>query len=149
MSIFSTLDEDLKNAMRNKDQAALKAIRSVKSAILLLKSEGGNKEITEEDELKLINRLVKQRRDSIEVYTKNNRNDLAEEEQAELKVLEKYLPAQMSEDEIREIVQKIIEETGVSDPAGLGKVMQIAMKQLAGKADGKTINQIARQLLTS
>lgn len=149
MSIFSTLDEDLKNAMRNKDQAALKAIRSVKSAILLLKSEGGNKEITEEDELKLINRLVKQRRDSIEVYTKNNRNDLAEEEQAELKVLEKYLPAQMSEDEIREIVQKIIEESGVSDPTGLGKVMQIAMKQLAGKADGKTINQIARQLLTS
>lgn len=149
MSIFSTLDEDLKNAMRNKDQAALKAIRSVKSAILLLKSEGGDKEITEEDELKLINRLVKQRKDSIEVYTKNNRNDLAEEEKAELKVLEKYLPAQMSEDEIREIVQKIIEESGVSDPTGLGKVMQIAMKQLAGKADGKTINQIARQLLTS
>lgn len=148
MSIFRTLDDDLKTAMKNKDQSALKAIRSIKSAILLLKSESGNKDITEDDEIKIITRLVKQRKDSIEIYKKNNRADLVKEESDELAVLEKYLPAQMSDEEITLILKKIIEETGIKEISGLGKVMQEAMKQLSGKADGKRINQIARNLLS-
>jgi len=146
--IFIHIDNDLKDAMRNKDQVALKAIRAIKSAILLLKSEAVGKEITEDDEIKIINRLVKQRRESYEIYKNKGRDDLASEELGELQVLEKYLPQQLTEEEIRDELKKIIAELSVSDISGIGKVMQTAIKKFGGKADGKLINVITRELLS-
>jgi len=145
--IFTNIDEDIKNAMKNKDQVALKAIRAIKSALLLLKADASVQEITEEDELKLINRLVKQRKESFEIYQSKGRDDLAQEEMSELIVLQKYLPKQLSEEEIKTELKKIIVDIGAKDQSSVGKVMQAAMKVLSGKADGKTINRIAKELL--
>lgn len=139
---------DLKAAMIAKDEAALRSLRAVKAAILLAKtSEGAGGELKEEDEVKLLQKLVKSRKDSLEIFQQQNRPDLAKKEEEEIAVIEKFLPKQMSPDEIKAALQKIIADTGASSPADMGKVMGVATKQLAGKADGKTISALVKELL--
>ena len=139
---------ELKTAMLNKDEASLRSLRAIKAAILLAKtSEGAGGELKEADEMKLLQKLVKQRKDSLEIFTQQNRADLAKKEEEEIAVIEKFLPKQMSEDEIRAELQKIIATTGATSPADMGKVMGVATKQLAGKADGKVISGIVREIL--
>ena len=148
MSLEQKVMADLKTAMLAKDEKSLRALRAIKSAIIIAKtSEGAHGEIKEEDEIKLLQKLVKQRRDSLEIYEKQNREDLAEKEKEEIAVIEKFLPKQMDEIELKEIIAKIITETGASSPADMGKVMGAANKQLAGKADGKKIAGIVKELL--
>ena len=148
MSLEQKVMADLKTAMLAKDEKSLRALRAIKSAIIIAKtSEGAHGEIKEEDEIKLLQKLVKQRRDSLEIYEKQNREDLAEKEKEEIAVIEKFLPKQMDEIELKEIIAKIITETGASSPADMGKVMGAANKQLSGKADGKKIAGIVKELL--
>jgi uncharacterized protein YqeY len=148
MSLEQKVMADLKTAMLAKDEKSLRALRAIKSAIIIAKtSEGAHGEIKEEDEIKLLQKLVKQRRDSLEIYEKQNREDLAEKEKEEIAVIEKFLPKQMDETELKEIIAKIITETGASSPTDMGKVMGVANKQLAGKADGKKIAGIVKELL--
>lgn len=148
MSLEVKIMQDLKTAMKEKDQAALRGIRAIKSAILLMKTDGSGAEITEEKEIKMLQKLIKQRKDSLEIYEKQNRADLAQTEKEEIEIITKYLPAQMSEDEIKAAVQKIIEQTGAASMKDMGKVMGMASGQLAGKADGKTIASIVKGLLS-
>ncbi len=149
MSLEQKVMADLKTAMLAKDEKSLRALRAIKSAIIIAKtSEGAHGEIKEDDEIKLLQRLVKQRKDSLEIYEKQNREDLAEKEKEEIAVIEKFLPKQMDEAELKEIIAKIIAETGATSPADMGKVMGAANKQLAGKADGKTIAGITKELLS-
>ncbi|MDQ2720295.1 MAG: GatB/YqeY domain-containing protein [Bacteroidota bacterium] len=139
---------DLKTAMLAKDEKSLRSLRAIKSAIIYAKTaEGFSGEIKEEDEIKLLQKLVKQRKDSLEIYEKQNREDLASKEREEIEVIEKFLPKQMSEQELKEIIEKIIAEIGASSPADMGKVMGMANKKLAGKADGKTIAAVVKELL--
>lgn len=148
MSLKERISEDIKNAMKSRDQGALRALRAIKSAILLAETaSGASAELSAEDELKLLTRQAKQRKDSIDQFRSNGRDDLAVGEEEELVVIERYLPKQMSEDEIRAEVTAIIQSVGASSPADLGKVMGPASKAMAGKADGKMINQIVRELL--
>lgn len=149
MSLERKIMDDLKAAMKAKDQAALRSIRSIKSAILLLKTDGTGKEIDEAAEIKLLTKLVKQRKDSLEIYEKQGREDLAVTEREEIAVIEKYLPAQMSEDEIKAEINKIIADTGASSMKDMGRVMGMANKAMAGKADGKTIASIVKALLSA
>ncbi|MBT3301954.1 MAG: GatB/YqeY domain-containing protein [Bacteroidetes bacterium] len=149
MTLSDTINTDLKEAMKAKDQAGLRAIRAIKSAILLLKTQGTGDEISEKDEIQLLQRLVKQRKESIEVYKKQNREDLVQEESDELEVITKYLPKQISLKEIEDIVKVIISETGASSMADLKKVMPLAMGKLAGRADGKTISEVVKKLLSA
>ncbi len=148
MSLEKRLAEDLKAAMKAKDQAALRSIRAVKSAILLLKTDGTGNEITEAVEIKTLQKLVKQRKDSLEIFEKQNREDLAQTEREEIAVIEKYLPQQMGEDELKSFIQNIITQTGASTMKDMGKVMGMANKQLAGRADGKTISGVVKSLLS-
>jgi len=147
MALFDKINEDLKAAMKNKDQAALRAIRSIKSAFLLLQTEEGKKEITAQDENKVIQKLAKQRKDSIEIFEKQNRNDLALLEKEELDVISNYLPAQMPVEELKKNISAIIDEVGATSMADLGKVMNLSMARLSGKSDGKTISAIVKELL--
>ena len=148
MSLEQKVMADLKTAMLAKDEKSLRSLRAIKSAIINAKTaEGAHGEIKEEDEIKMLQKLVKQRKDSLEIYEKQNREDLAVREREEIEVIEKFLPAQMSEEALREIISKIITETGATSPADMGKVMGAANKQLAGKADGKTIATIVKELL--
>jgi len=148
MSLEQKVMADLKTAMLAKDEKALRSLRAIKSAIIIAKTaEGAGGEIKEQDELKLLQKLVKQRKDSLEIYEKQNRPDLAEKEKEEIEVIEKFLPKQMDEAELITIISNIIAETGASSPADMGKVMGMANKQLAGKADGKTIAGIVKDLL--
>ncbi|HEY9342922.1 MAG TPA: GatB/YqeY domain-containing protein [Hanamia sp.] len=148
MSLEQKVMADLKTAMLAKDEKSLRSLRAIKSAIINAKTaEGAHGEIKEEDEIKMLQKLVKQRKDSLEIYEKQNREDLAVKEREEIEVIEKFLPAQMSEEALREIISKVITETGASSPADMGKVMGAANKQLAGKADGKTIAAIVKELL--
>src|SRR5215211_41186 len=131
---------DLKTAMLAKDEKGLRSLRAIKAAILLAKTaEGGSGELKEEDEIKLLQKLVKQRKDSLEIYQQQNRSDLAQKEQEEIEVIEKFLPKQLSSEELKTEIQSIINETGASSPADMGKVMGAATKKLSGRADGKTI----------
>lgn len=149
MSLSAKIMDEIKNAMRAKDTVALESLRAVKSAILLAETETGSKEaISEEDEIKILQRLVKQRRDSAAIYVGQNRPDLAEPELAQAAVIEKFLPAQLSEAEIEDAVAKIIAVEGVSGMAAMGKIMGLASAELAGKADGKTISTIVKKLLS-
>ena len=149
MGLEQKIMNELKAAMLAKDEAALRSLRAIKAAILLAKtSEGASGELTEEDETKLLQKLVKQRKDSLEIFQQQQRTDLAQKEQEEIAIIEKFLPAQLSPEEIRGEVQKIISATGASSPADMGKVMGAATKQLAGKADGKTISTIVKELLS-
>lgn len=150
MSLEQKVMADLKNAMLAKDEKSLRSLRAIKSAIILAKTaEGFSGELKEDDEIKLLQKLVKQRKDSLEIYEKQNRNDLAEKEKDEIEVIEKFLPKQLSESELKDILVKIIAETGASSPSDMSKVMGTANKQLAGKADGKTIAGIVKELLNS
>ena len=140
---------DLKTAMLAKDEKGLRALRAIKAAILLAKtSEGAGGELKEDDETKLLQKLVKQRKDSLEIYQQQNRSDLAQKEQEEIEVIEKFLPEQLSAVELQLEIKKIIAETGAASSADMGKVMGIATKKLAGKADGKTISIAVRELLS-
>lgn len=148
MSLEQQIMTELKTAMLAKDEAALRSLRAIKAAILLAKtSEGAGGELKSEDETKLLQKLVKQRRDSLEIFQQQNRPDLAIKEQEELNVIEKFLPKQMSPEELKEAVAKIIADTGANSPADMGKVMGVASKQLAGKADGKAISGLVKELL--
>lgn len=150
MELSKKINEDIKQAMLARDKKKLEALRAIKASLLLAKTgkdvSGG--EIPNEVELKLLQKLVKQRKESAEVYISQNRKDLADVELYQLSIIEKYLPEQMSREEIFEIVNKIISETGASTIKDMGKVMGIASKQLAGKADNKTISNIVKQILT-
>ncbi len=140
---------ELKAAMLAKDEAALRSLREVKAAILLAKTaEGSTGEMKEEDEIKLLQKLVKQRKDSLEIFQQQNRDDLAKKEEEEIAVISKFLPVQMSAEEVKSELEKIIAAVGASSPADMGKVMGAATKQLAGKADGKTISTMVKELLS-
>jgi uncharacterized protein len=149
MSLEQTIMADLKVAMRTKDEKALRSLRAVKAAIILAKTaEGAGGEISTEEETKILQKLVKQRKDSLEIFQQQNRADLAQKEQEEIEIIEKFLPQQLSADALKDALTKIIAETGAASVADIGKVMGVATKQLAGQADGKAINAIARELLT-
>lgn len=140
--------QELKVAMKTKDQVALESLRAIKSAILLAQTEkGAGGSISEEEELKILQKLVKQRKDSAAIFMQQGREDLAAPELAQAAVIEKFLPEQMSEEEIEEVVVKAIDQTGATDMKDMGKVMGVVTKQLAGKADGKTISGIVRKKL--
>ena len=140
--------EDLKKAMLAKDEKSLRSLRAIKAALIQAKTaEGAGGKVSEEEETKLLQKLVKQRKDSLEIYEKQGRNDLAIKEKEEIEVIETFLPKQLSEEELREALTRIIAETGASSPADMGKVMGAANKQLAGKADGKTIAAIVKEIL--
>ncbi len=148
MTLTERISGDLINAMKAKEKIALEAIRAAKTAFTLAKSEkGANYVLTSEEELKIIQKLVKQRRESATIYKENNRQDLYEKEVAEADVLEKYLPAKMNEEELANILKDIIARVGAKSPADMGKVMGVATKELAGKAEGKEISAKVKQLL--
>jgi len=148
MSLSEKIAADLINAMKAKDKISLEAIRAAKTAFILARSEKGpDNVLSPEEELKIIQKLVKQRRESAAIYKEQNRPDLYEKEVIEADVLEKYLPAKMSEEELANAVKAIIDRVGAKTPADLGKVMSAAMKELAGKADGKEISAKAKELL--
>lgn len=149
MSLQKTIEGDIKNAMLEKRKEDLLALRAIKSAILIANTEKGHgQELTEDQEMKLLTKLVKQRNDSAELYEKEGRQDLADKERLEMEVIKKYLPEQMSETEIEAEVKSIIAETGASSMKDMGRVMGMASKKLAGKADGKTISGIVKSLLS-
>lgn len=137
----------MKDAMRAKDTVALEALRAVKSEILLAQTSGALEGLTEEDEIKILQKLVKQRKDSASIFAEQNRNDLAEPELAQIAVIEKFLPAQLSEAEVETAVAKIISDGNFSGMASMGQVMGIASKQLGGNSDGKTISTVVKKLL--
>jgi uncharacterized protein len=148
MSLSTQIMDSMKEAMRAKDTVALEALRAIKSEILLAQTASGSKEeITEADEIKILQKLVKMRKDSASIFTEQNRADLVEPELAQIAVIEKFLPAQLSEAEVEAIVAKIIAETGASGIASMGKVMGIASAQIGGQAEGKTISTIVKKLL--
>ena len=148
MSLSEKIMDEIKTAMRAKDTIALEALRAIKSELLLAQTATGTKEdITEEEEIRILQRLVKMRKDSASIFTTQNRPDLAEPELAQIAVIEKFLPAQLSEGEVEAIVAKIITETGASGIASMGKVMGLASAQIGGQAEGKTISAIVKKLL--
>lgn len=150
MNLEQKVMADLKIAMLAKDEKSLRSLRAIKAAIINLKtSEGFSGEIHEDDEIKLLQKLVKQRKESFDIYEKQSRGDLAEKEKEEIEIIEKFLPKQLSEQELREVIAAIIKDTGAASQADMGKVMGLANKQLGGKADGKTIAAIAREILSS
>ncbi|WP_396167635.1 GatB/YqeY domain-containing protein [Flavobacterium sp.] len=148
MSLAVKIMDEIKNAMRAKDTIALEALRAIKSELLLAQTSTGTKEeITEEEEIKILQRLVKMRKDSASIFATQNRPDLVEPELAQIAVIEKFLPAQLSEGEVEVIVAKIISETGAVGIASMGKVMGLASAQIGGQAEGKTISAIVKKLL--
>ena len=150
MSLKQQIDADIKSAMLEKRKDDLKALRAVKSMILLAETEKGNTEgVSEDAEMKLLIKAVKQRRDSAQIYKEQNREDLYAIEMAEVEVIEKYLPKQLTEEEVKTELRKIIAHVGATGPQDMGKVMGAATKALAGKADGKTISTLVKQLLTA
>lgn len=149
MGLEQKVMAELKTAMLAKDEAGLRGLRAIKAAIIIAKtSEGAGGELKEQDETKLLQKLVKQRKDSLAIYQEQKRPDLAKKEEEEILVIEKFLPKQLDEQALKAVLSKIISETGASSPADIGKVMGVATKQLAGQADGKTISAIAKELLT-
>lgn len=148
MSLEATLMSDLKKAMKAKDQPALRSIRAIKAAILLAKTDGTGKEVTEEMEIKILQKLVKQRQDSLDIYVKQNREDLAVTEREEIAVISKYLPEQMSQEDLTAFIKDLIAKNGAEGMKDMGKIMGMASGQLSGKADGKTISTIVKGLLT-
>lgn len=148
MSLEARITNDLKEAMKNKDQAALRSVRAIKAAILLFKTDGSGNELDEANEIKIVQKLVKQRQDSLDIYAKQGREDLAVTEREEIAELLKYLPAQMSEDELKSSLQAIITETGAASAKDMGKVIGLANQRLAGKAEGKVIAALVKELLS-
>ncbi len=148
MSLELTINEAIKTAMREKDKVALDSLRAVKSQILLLKTEAKGADVSAEQEIAILQRMIKQRKDSYEQFVAQNRNDLAEVELAQMKVIEQFLPAQLSAEELEAEIKKIITEVGAESLKDLGKVMGTASKALAGKSDGKTISEMVKKLLS-
>jgi uncharacterized protein YqeY len=149
MTLEEQINNDIKTAMIAKDQAALRGLRAIKASILLAKTEkGGTGEVTQEKEVQILTKMIKQRKESIEIYEKENRSDLAVTEKEEVAVIEKYMPAMMSDDDIKAAIQKIIAETGATSQKEMGKVMGAASKALAGKADNKKVSEIVKSLLS-
>lgn len=149
MTLEEKIMNDLKEAMKAQDKAALRGIRAVKAAILLAKTDGSGQAINEEKEIQILQKLVKQRRESLEIYEKENRTELAQVEREEISIIERYLPQQMSAEELTAALKEIITETGATSVKDLGKVMGVASKKFAGKADGKAISETVKQLLNS
>ena len=147
MTLEERITGELKTAMKNKDQAALRGVRAIKAAILLAKTDGSGKTLDEAAEIKLLQKLVKQRQDSLDIFQKQGRDDLAKIEEEEIAVIQRFLPEQMSEEEIAGIIARIISDTGASSMKDMGRVMGLASKELAGKADGKTIATIVKKHL--
>ena len=148
MSLEVKIMAEMKDAMKSKNEAVLRALRAIKAEIIKAKTEpGANGEIDEATEQKFLQKMMKQRKDSLDIFEKQGREDLAVKEREEMAVIEKFLPKQLSEAEIKEAVKNIIAETGASSAADMGKVMGVASKQLAGLADGKTISAIVKEML--
>jgi uncharacterized protein YqeY len=148
MALEQQIMAEMKEAMKSKNEAALRGLRAIKAEIIKAKTEpGASGEIDEATEQKFLQKMMKQRRDSLDIFVKQGREDLAEKEREEMLIIEKFLPKQLSEAEIKEAVSLIITETGAASASDLGKVMGVASKQLAGKADGKTISAIVKELL--
>jgi uncharacterized protein YqeY len=149
MSLEQQIMGEMKEAMKAKNEAVLRGLRAIKAEIIKAKTEpGAGGEINEETEQKFLQKMMKQRKDSLEIFEKQGREDLAVKEREEIAVIEKFLPKQLTETELKEVVAKIIAETGASSPADMGKVMGVASKQLAGKADGKSISAVVKELLS-
>jgi uncharacterized protein YqeY len=146
MSLELQVMAQMKEAMKAKNEALLRGLRAIKAALLLAKTSGSG-DLTADDEIKLLQKLVKQRKDSLEIYRQQNRADLAQKEEEEIRVIETFLPKQLEVGELKAIIQQIIAETGAASPSDMGKVMGVASKQLAGKADGKTISAVVKELL--
>ena len=148
MSLKSKVESDIRDAMRAKDQDKLRALRAIKSLILLEETSGNNTgELSEDEELKLLTKAAKQRREAAEIFHAQNREDLAAKEEAELAFIEEFMPRQLTEDEIKAKLEAIITQVGASSPADMGKVMGVATKELAGQADGKVVASLVRSLL--
>jgi uncharacterized protein YqeY len=148
MNLEQKVMAEMKEAMKAKDEASLRALRGIKAEIIKAKTEpGAGGEISEEGELKLLQKMMKQRKDSLEIYQQQGRQDLLQKEQEEINVIEKFLPQQLSQEELKAELQSIIAETGASSPADMGKVMGAATKKLAGRADGKAISAAVKELL--
>jgi uncharacterized protein YqeY len=148
MTLQEKINADIIAAMKAKDEASLRALRALKSALLLAATaEGAGDKITDEESIRIFQKLAKQRKESMDIFLQNGRNELALKEKEELEVIEKYLPKQMSEDEIRIVLQGLIKETGSASGSDFGKVMPLAIKTLAGKADGKIISALLKELL--
>ena len=148
MSLEQQIMAEMKEAMKAKDEPVLRGLRAIKAEIIKAKTEpGAGGEVSAEKELSLLQKMMKQRKDSLEIYQQQNRADLAQKEQEEIAVIERFLPQQLSADELKAELQKIITETGAASPADMGKVMGEATKQLAGRADGKTISATVKELL--
>ena len=148
MSLLNSLNDELKAAMRAKDSLKLEALRAIKSAVLLVKTAtAGDVDLTKEEEIKLLQKLVKQRKDSAVIFKEQNRDDLAAPEEAQARVIAQFLPDQLSQQEIEQIVDEIVAKTGAQGMKDMGKVMGMASKEMAGKADGKTISTIVKQKL--
>ncbi|WP_292011023.1 GatB/YqeY domain-containing protein [Chryseobacterium sp.] len=148
MSLENTINEAIKTAMKEKDKVALDSLRAVKSQILLLKTEAKGAEVSAEQEIAILQRMIKQRKDSHEQFTAQGRTDLAEVEEAQMKVIEQFLPKQLSVEELEAEMKNIISEAGAESIKDLGKVMGVASKALAGKSDGKSISEMAKKLLS-
>lgn len=148
MSLELTINEAIKTAMREKNKVALDSLRAVKSQILLAKTESKGAEVSAEQEIAILQRMIKQRKDSHQQFVAQNRADLAEVEEVQMKVIEKFLPAQLSSEELEAEIKKIITEVGAESLKDLGKVMGTASKALAGKSDGKSISEMVKKLLS-
>ncbi|MEO6132350.1 MAG: GatB/YqeY domain-containing protein [Saprospiraceae bacterium] len=148
MSLENTINEDLKTAMKAKDQVGLRGIRAIKSAILLYNTSGSGEELNAEKEIALLQKLVKQRQDSLDIFEKQAREDLAAIERDEIAVIMRYLPKQLSEDELKTAIKGIMDRLGASTMKDMGRVMGEASKEFAGKADGKTISAVVKNLLS-
>jgi len=149
MSLQTKIMDALKDAMKSKNQVALESLRAVKSELLLAQTSGSGAEMTEDDEIKILQKLVKQRKDSAAIFTEQGRADLAEPELAQAAVIEQFLPAQLSVEEVEAIVGQIISEGGFAGMGSMGQVMGLANAKLAGSADGKTISAVVKKLLTA
>lgn len=147
MTLEQRINEDLKTAMKAGDKAGLRAIRSIKSAILIFNTDGSGQALTPDKEIQMLQKLVKQRQDSLDIFRQQNRADLAVIEEEEMEVIRRYLPAQLRDEELKEAIQKIVADTGASGMKDMGKVMGMANQQLAGKAEGARIAALVKQLL--
>lgn len=148
MALEQTINDQLKSAMLAKDEKKVRGLRAIKAAIIVAKTaEGAGGQVSPEEEIKMLQKLVKQRKDSLDIFKQQNREDLAQKEQEEIEVIEAFLPKQMSEEELKAALTKIIADTGASSPADMGKVIGVASKQLSGKAEGKAISTMVKTLL--
>lgn len=147
MSLESKVNDALKNAMKARDQGALRALRAIKSEILLFKTSGLDKELLEADEIKILQKMVKQRNDSLALYEQEGREDLAIKEREEIAVIQPFLPAQLSQEELEELVSGIIQDSGAEGMKDMGKVMGMAKGKVAGKADNKVLADTIKRLL--